>query len=85
MATDYTTVATQLIENELGHSGASSMPTELYDWTIAQVAKRLGEIDKLANGVVQYGPDGETSFLSSDPLKPVRTVLNRFKGLGAVG
>lgn len=83
--TDYTPVATQLIDDELGRSGVSKMPTEIHEWCVSQVVKRLGEIESLSNGVVQYGMDGETSFISSDPLKPVLSTIKRYKGIGAVG
>lgn len=82
--TDHTVVATQLVDDDLGQSGVAKMPDEIHEWCVEQVMKRLGEIDKLSNGIVQYGgPDSETSFLPSDPLTPVRKTLDRYKGIGA--
>jgi hypothetical protein len=85
MATDYNALAAELVDDELGASGVSKMPDAIHEWCVGQVAKRLGEIDRLSNGVVQYGPDGETSFMSGDPLKPVQSTLNRYKKIGAIG
>lgn len=83
--TDTTTVATQLINDELGSTGVRKIPSSVMAWCVSQVAKRITEIEALSNGIVQYGPDGESSFLPGDPLAPVMKTLNRYKGIGGVG
>lgn len=76
--------ASTLVDAYLG-TGKTRCPDELLNLSIRLVTRRLWDIYKSSNGVVQWGPDGESSFLPADMLKPVTPILARFRGLGAVG
>jgi hypothetical protein len=62
-----------------------AVDTVLWDWATVQTVGELWKRATSNGALVQYGPDGQQSFLSSDVLAPVRPQLKRYKRLGAVG
>lgn len=78
-------VATALVDDKLSDAGRDRIPQPVYEVAVKLVIRRLFEIQRSSKGVVQYGADGEVTFLPADALKPALPMLAPYAGLGAVG
>lgn len=78
-------VAEVMVDEYLGSVGQSRCPEEVRDLSVMLVVRRLWDVRQAQNGLVQYGPDGETSVIPADVMKPAMPMLRRYRGFGAVG
>ena len=82
---DFFVASQVIIDDYLGVNGVFRCPEETYDLALLFVVRRVWDIHKSKNGMIQYGPDGEISTLPADVMKPAEPLLRRYKSLGAVG
>lgn len=74
-----------LVDDYIARSCGRRVPTAIRDDAVVEVCARKWERMKNPNGTIQFGPDGQVSYLSNDPLRSVRPQLDAYRGLGAVG
>lgn len=76
--------ALELIYGYLGAAEAD-VPASVLETAILQLGSELWVRRNSPGGIAQWTDEGNPVRLGADPLRTVRPLLARYKGLGAVG
>jgi len=75
----------EMIDDYLGPRGKSKCPTSVYDLATLQLGSELWIRRNSPGGVMSWANGDVPARLAADAMRSVRPLLDRYKGLGAVG
>lgn len=76
--------AISMVDGYLGITGLRRCPDAQVDHAVLQLTSELWARRNAPAGGAHWGPDGQTAYLSRDPMASVYPLLRQYKGLGAV-